>query len=150
MSKYEEYIEDLESIDTPSKETVEAAIEALAFVENLNNLLRDNGAVQLPEEPEVNRIGTVLDGVFGELAAVSIFLSEGSFARVPDMMRAVADTIEKSDVEFTDPSGETSKSVPEAVIKGFRDFADRLEVSKRQKAEMIGQLQNYVDSQEGS
>lgn len=150
MSKYEEYIEDLESIDTPSKETVEAAIEALAFVENLNNLLRDNGAVQLPEEPEVDRIGTVLDGVFGELAAVSIFLSEGSFARVPDMMRAVADTIEKSDVEFTDPSGETSKSVPEAVIKGFRDFADRLEASKRQKAEMIGQLQNYVDSQEGS
>lgn len=150
MSKYEEYIEDLESIDTPSKETVEAAIEALAFVENLNNLLRDNGAVQLPKEPEVDRIGTVLDGVFGELAAVSIFLSEGSFARVPDMMRAVADTIEKSDVEFTDPSGETSKSVPEAVIKGFRDFADRLEASKRQKAEMIGQLQNYVDSQEGS
>lgn len=147
MSKYEEYIGELESTIVPSDDALEAATEALAFVENLNALLRENGA-ELPEEPNVDKIGTVLDGVFGELAAASIFLSEKAFSRVPEMLRVIAKQFESEDVDFTDPDGHTGPSVPSVVVSGFTQLADRIEHSRRQRAQLMGELQKFLDSEE--
>lgn len=153
MKTYEDFIEDLEYIvpDLAQNHDVyddalEAACSSMAFIKLLNDSLRENGAT-LPEQPDVDEIGTVLDKVFAELAAASLFLSEPSFARVPDMLRSIADGIEKTDQSFVDPSGEDGKSVPPVVVQGFRDFARRLEATKLQKQQMVGALKK-VDSTE--
>lgn len=146
---YEDYISELEESTFPSAKAMEAGADALAFVVSLNNVLRENGA-NLPEEPDVDQLGTVLDGVFGELAAVCIFLSEKSFARVPKMLRTIADALEKADESFKDPSGQTGTSVPSAVIRGYRDLATRLEATRVQKAELFDELRKFKQSQESA
>jgi hypothetical protein len=146
VHKYEEFIDLLDSeadnsADLEITEALEVATEALAFIHGLNEALRESGA-RLPEVPDINKLGIVLDGVFGELAAASLFLSEDSFKRVPEMLRLYADKLEKMDVEFTDPEGVSGLSVPKAVTDGFRHFAKRLEATQVQKREILATLKN--------
>lgn len=144
---YEDYISELEDATFPSEKALEAGADALTFVINLNTALRENGA-NLPEEPDVEALGAVLDGVFAELAAVSIFLSGKSFARVPKMLRTIAKALEEADTEFTDPSGEKGRSVPPVIVQGYRQLADRLEATRAQEAELLDQLRKFKQSQE--
>ncbi len=146
---YEDYISELEEADFPSPAAIEAGADALTFVVSLNNELRQNGA-KLPEDPDVDKLGTVLDGVFAELAAASIFLSEKSFTRVPKMLRGIADAFEKADEDFKDPTGATGPSVPSAIVRGYRHFATRIEAARVQKAELFASLKKFEDSQETS
>ena len=138
---YEDYIEELENF--PSQEALEAAAEALAFVQNLNTLLRDNGA-KLPETPDCDKIGNILDSVFGELSAASLFLSEDTFKQVPKMLRVIAKQFEEMDTEFTDPNGETGPSVPTSVVRGYSGLADRIEAARKQKVAFMALLQQHL------
>jgi hypothetical protein len=142
---YEDFISEFEDSVFPSTQAIDAGADALTFVANLNNILRENGA-KLPEEPDVDQLGTVLDGVFAELAAASIFLSEKSFMRVPKMLRSIADALVSTDVAFTDPTGETAPSVPTALVRGYRAFATRIESSRVQKAEIFAKLKKFTES----
>jgi hypothetical protein len=144
---YEDFITELEQAGFPSTEALEASADALTFVANLNASLRENGA-NLPEEPDVDKIGAVLDGVFAEIAAASIFLSEKAFQRVPKMLRAIASAFAKADTAFTDPSGEAGPSVPPVIVRGYHDLASRIEATRVQKSELLENLKKFSDSQE--
>lgn len=144
---YEEYISELDESYFPSPEAIEACADALTFVTNLNAELRENGA-NLPESPDVDKLGSVLDGVFAELAAVSIFLSNEEFTRVPKLLRGIADAFEKGDVTFTDPSGMTGPSVPVVIVQGYRDLACRIDATQVQKAELLAELKKFTKTQE--
>lgn len=144
---YEGYISELEDVTFPSEKSLEAGADALTFVINLNNVLRENGA-DLPEEPDIDQLGSVLDGVFAEVAAACIFLSEKSFARVPKMLRTVANALDQADADFKDPTGQGGPSVPRAIVRGYRDLATRLESTQVQKAELLTQLRKFKESQE--
>jgi hypothetical protein len=82
--------------------------------------------VDLPIEPDVSSLEDVIDGVIGELAAASIFLSEDSFKRVPNMLRVVSSS-------FTQNAGE---EVPTVITKGFSRLADRIEATRVQGTQM--------------
>jgi hypothetical protein len=60
----------------------------------------------------------LIDALHGELAAACIFLSEPSFARVPDMLRVVAKQLDKS------------QDVPVVVSKGYERLAKRIEATR--------------------
>lgn len=150
MSKlYEKLLQDLDSFTEQAQvvagarhETgaLDAAQDAMAFVHTLHQALADNGA-NLSEEPDTDEVGTVLDNILGELSAACLFLSEPSFARVPEMLRTIADGIDKENEKpWTDTQGDSTPPVPEVVVKGFRNFAARLEATKRQKQSIIQQL----------
>jgi len=144
---YEEHIVEIEGAVFPSKASLEAAADALGFVHTLNEALRENGA-DLPEEPDVDKLGSTLDGVFAELAAASIFLSENTFARVPKMLRTISAAFDKADTRFLDPTGSAGPSVPAVLVKGYKDLARRIEVARVQQADLLGELKKYEDSQE--
>jgi hypothetical protein len=137
-----EVLHALMSVDVLNEEAVDAvetALDAMAFVATLHQSLVDNGA-KLTPEPDTDEVGTTLDHIFGELSAACLYLSESSFARVPDMLRVIADGLDKENVPWTDPEGVTAPPVPAVVIRGFRHFAKRLEATKVQKQRAINQL----------
>lgn len=125
MSQYETYLEQLEAGEDVSEEALDAATESLAFVTALHSVFRDNG-YDLPENPDVSTLEHILDGMMGELAAASLFLSEKSFQRVPEMLR----TISKA---FTQEPG---AEVPTVIVKGYNRLADRIEATRVQQQQM--------------
>jgi hypothetical protein len=125
MSKYESYIEEVEESEELSEDCAAEAADALAFVQALHTMFKDNG-VDLPDTPDVSDLENVIDGVIGELAAASIFLSEASFDAVPNMLRTVSSS-------FTQNDGE---EVPTVITKGFSRLADRIEATKVQATQM--------------
>lgn len=96
-------------------ETIERALDAIAFVQSLHEMFKANGMTQA-EEPNVDELENIIDAVNGELGAAVLFLCEPSFARVPDMMRVIAKQI---------PS--MSPDVPPVIVKGFERVAKRIE-----------------------
>jgi hypothetical protein len=125
MSKYETYIEEVESDKPLSADCSVEAADALAFVQALHTMFKDNG-VNLPEDPDVVDLEHVIDGLMGELAAACLFLSEDSFKAVPNMLRTLSSG-------FTQHVGE---EVPTVITKGFSRFADRIEATKVQTTQM--------------
>jgi hypothetical protein len=125
MLEYEKYMDEMESDRLPTEEAGDAGVDAMAFVLALHTMFRDNG-VDLPEEPSVDYLEHVIDGMMGELSAASLFLSEESFAGVPKMLRTVSS-------QFTQNCGE---EVPTVITKGFSRLADRIEATKVQATQM--------------
>lgn len=111
--KYDDVIAQLDK--SPSKEALDIASDALAFVQSLHQTFADNGMTS-SAEPDLNELENIIDAIYGELAAACIFLSEPSFARVPDMLRVVSKKLEGSKDE-----------VPPVVIKGYSRLAKRIE-----------------------
>ena len=126
MSKYETYMEELEGHETPSSDALEAAVDCVGFVTSLHTVFKDNG-YDLGEEPDVSTLENILDGMFSELAAASLFLSEDSFQQVPTMLR----TIGKA---FANTSG--GDEVPSVIIEGYNRLADRIEATRVQQQQM--------------
>jgi hypothetical protein len=137
--EYEALVEDLTESDCPSQAAREAGADAMAFLLLLNSALKESGA-PLSDTPDAARLGSMIDGVFGELAAASLFLSEKVFARVPELLRKYADGLEKMDSNFTDPDGHTGPSVPQPILSGFRSLATRIESTRDQKVELVSAL----------
>ena len=135
---YEDLMEELENSDL-SETAREAALDAMAFVLALHTTFKDNG-VSLPETPDCSVLENTIDGVHGELAAACIFLSERSFARVPEMLRTISEKFDSMDQNFTDTQGVTGPSVPFVVRKGFERLAQRIEATRIQKSQMLNIL----------
>jgi len=125
MSKYEKYMEELESPESASEDALEAASDSLAFVEALYSTFRDNG-YDIPEEPDLGTLESLLDGMMGELAAASLFLSEESFKSVPEMLRKIGEA-------FAHMPGE---QVPTVITKGYSRLANRIEATRVQQQQM--------------
>jgi hypothetical protein len=125
MSDYEKYLEELENGDEVSEDALDAASEAVAFVLALHTMFKDNG-VEVTEEPSVSGLENIIDGIVGELAAASIFLSEDCFKSAPKMLRTISSA-------FTQKDGE---EVPTVITKGFSRLADRIEATRVQQWQM--------------
>lgn len=124
MSKYETYIEELES-DSASEDALEAASDCLAFVASLYSVFRQNG-YDVPEEPDLSVLEAMIDGMSGELAAASLFLSEDSFKDVPAMLRHISENFPQVD----------GQEVPQVITKGFSRLANRIDATRVQQQQM--------------
>lgn len=122
---HERAIEELEE-GQPSREALEKGLDALAFVESLHNLFKDTGMTS-KEEPDVDELENLIDALYGELGAAVLFLCEPSFSRVPDMMRVIAQKMEKL---------EDSSVVPPTIVKGFVRVAKRIENTRQNQQQM--------------
>jgi hypothetical protein len=127
MNNYEKYLEEFENPDSDdvSAEAIDAAADSFAFVLALHTMFADNG-VNVGSEPNISVLENIIDGVLGELAAASIFLSEDCFALVPKMLRTISSS-------FTQREGE---EVPTVITKGFSRLADRIEATRVQQTQM--------------
>lgn len=113
--------------ETPG-EAAELGADAIAFAQALHESFRQNHMTS-SEDVDLNQLENLVDALFGELAAASLFLSESNFSRVPDMLRAVNKSLANSD-----------HSVPPEVVKGFARLATRIEKTRlASKNLMIGE-----------
>lgn len=126
MSDFETYLEELESGEDVSEEALEAATDALAFCMAMHDALKENGYTS--EEPSIAFLEKTWDGMLGELAAASLFLSENAFQAAPKMMRGIADNLSKHATE--------DNTVPSVIAQGFRSFAKRIEATRVQQQQM--------------
>jgi hypothetical protein len=130
MSKYETHLESLgileENAEGSFSEALEAASDSLGFVTSLHSVFKDNG-YDLGEEPDVSALEHILDSMFSELAAASLFLSEDSFQQVPTMLRTIAKAFEQT------AGGD---EVPTVIIEGYNRLADRIEATRVQQQQM--------------
>lgn len=126
MSNYETYLEELESGEDVSEEALEAATDALAFCLAMHEALKENGYTT--DEPSIEFLEKTWDGMMGELAAASLFLSENVFKNAPTMMRGIADNLSNKATDNND--------VPAIVAHGFRSFAKRIEATRVQQTQM--------------
>ena len=130
--KYDDVIAQLDK--SPSKEALDIASDALAFVQSLHQTFADNGMTS-SAEPDLNELENIIDAIYGELAAACIFLSEPSFARVPDMLRVVSKKLEGS-----------KDAVPPVVIKGYSRLAKRIENTRMHMQAVIKNADNPAAS----
>ena len=131
MSKLETYMEELENGENISDDALEAASDSLAFVESLYSVFRDNG-YDIPEEPDLSVLEAIIDGIHGELAAASLFLSEDSFKGVPDILRHIGEN-------FPAAHGQ---EVPAVITRGFTRLANRIEATRVQQQQMKDLLES--------
>lgn len=130
---YDTVIEQLEA-GNPTKESLELAADALAFVQGLHQMFQDNKMTS-SDSPDLGELENLVDALTGELAAACIFLSEPSFSRVPDMLRAVSQNLEKSPDE-----------VPAVVIRGYSRLAKRIETTRLQMQALIPNTTKVINS----
>lgn len=126
MSDFETYLEELESGGNASEEALEAAADALAFCISMHDALKENGYTS--DELSIEFLEKTWDGMLAELAAASLFLSESVFQSAPKMMRGIADNLKKHSTE--------DNTVPGVISQGFRSFANRIEATRVQQAQM--------------
>lgn len=117
---------------TASKDALDLAADAMAFVQSLHQTFADNGMTS-NTDPDLNELENIIDAIYGELAAACIFLSEPSFARVPDMLRVVAKNLEGNKGE-----------VPLVVVKGYERLAKRIENTRVHMQVLVKNVDNVV------
>lgn len=117
-------------------EALEAAAEYVAFSSSLWNLFKDQGLISDSEVPSVYLMERVIDGLYGELAAVTLLLSEPSFG----MEKYLDGIIALFDATGKAINAKAADTVPPEVIQGFKSFAARLrnsDVIKKKAAEAL-------------
>lgn len=132
MSKAEAQIEVLQDMaaiskDVSQEEALEAGGDALAFAQQLHQLYVDQGVLPEDSELDLNLLENLVDAYHGELAAAAIFLSEDSWPRVSEAIRATGESLDK------DPNC----GVPKIVSKGFIRLANRVDQAKRQRQQVF-------------
>jgi hypothetical protein len=130
MSKYETYLEELDAAGEAGavpEEALEAAVDALAFVQSLHTAFCESG-YDLGEEPDTSKLESVMDIMAGELAAASLFLAEDSFENVPKMLRTIAKAFEAT--------GKPGEEIPTVIINGYNSLAARIEATRVQTKQM--------------
>ena len=128
-SLYENYVTLLEDLPQNTSgngdisTAIETACDCLSFVQALWDVYHLEGAHDGTSAPDISTMENLFDALQGELAAASLFLSENSFSRVPDMLRSLADKLE----------GHEDNVVPVVVARGFSRFANRIENVRKQQ-----------------
>jgi len=121
---FEEAAKQIEEERDPADEAREKALDAIAFVESLHQMFKDNG-MTTKEEADVDELENLIDALHGELGAAVLFLCEPVFARVPDMMRVVSKRMEKE------------SDVPVVIAKGFDRVAKRIENTRVKMQQVV-------------
>jgi hypothetical protein len=103
--------------------SVEKALDAIAFVQALHAMFKDNGMTST-EEPDIDELENLVDALHGELGAAVLFFCEPSFARVPDMLRGISKAMPPD-------------AAPPVVTKGFDRLAKRIENTRVNMQNMI-------------
>jgi hypothetical protein len=128
-SLYENYVNLLEDLPKNTigegevTTALETACDCLSFVQALWEVYQLEGAHDGTTPPDIAMMENLFDALQGELAAASLFLSENSFSRVPDMLRSLAEKLE----------GHEDDVVPVVVARGFSRFANRIENVRKQQ-----------------
>jgi hypothetical protein len=112
------FIDQLESSDLPL-ETIEAASDALGFVQSFHGLLSDWGLVK-SKEVDVTELEQAFDGFIAEISAASIFLA--TFTGSVEKLRKSADQCE-------------ADGVSPLMVNGYRKLADRVEKTRNKLLE---------------
>lgn len=113
MPSTDRFIDQIESADLPV-ETVEAACDALGFVQSFHDLLSDWGLVN-SEEIDVAELETAFDNFIGEISAAGIFLA--SFKGSVEKLKLTADKCEED-------------GSPALIVNGYRKLADRVQKTR--------------------
>lgn len=103
------FIDQLESSELP-QETIEAACDALGFVQAFHDVLADWGLVN-SKEIDVVELEKAFNSFIGEISAAGIFLA--SFKGATEKLKSTADQCEKD-------------GSPELIVNGYRKLADRV------------------------
>lgn len=119
VEEFSTYINELEASEDISDEALEASADALAFAQSLWDLFRANGLVVESDKPNFATMEKVIDLLYGELHAVTVFFSEDSFSQLPEVFDGVAHKLEEAQQA-------AGGHIPPEVIRGNRDFATRL------------------------
>lgn len=123
MSVYDDYIYALETnSEIPMDGATEAAADALAFVQGLNDMFKAQG-LDLPEVPDMYRLEGVIDGYVGELAAAVILLSNDQMGRTPEALERLHQEI--------------GLKVPDSVSTGFLRLADRVRKTRAAQQKLV-------------
>lgn len=125
-SAHNKAVEDVEMVPGLPEESREKALDALAFVESLHQLFKDNG-MTTKEEPDVNELENLVDALYGELGAAVLFFCEPSFTRTPEMLRGIGKNM---------ATLEDAKVVPPTIVKGFSRLAKRIENTRVNQQQM--------------
>lgn len=125
---YDRMIEHIQD-SAMSSEAIDASLDALAFVQALHQMFRDNG-MTTKDEPDLAELENLIDALYGELGAAVLFLCEPSFARVPDMLRVISKQLSNH---------EDGDTVPPVIVKGFERLAKRLE-NTRVNAQQLARI----------
>lgn len=116
---YEEMIEEIAACDDVNEQTLDAAADAMSFIQALWTNFVEKGYVE-DGEPDLNKIEGIIDGVEGELVAAALFLSEKAFDKVPLMLMKISASLAAAQDE----------NVPKQVIRGYQRLAERIEKTK--------------------
>lgn len=108
------FIEQIEDSDLP-KETIEAACDALGFVQSFHGLLADWGLVN-SQEIDVVELEKAFDNFVAELSAAGIFLA--SFSDSVDKLKTTAVRCKED-------------GSPGLIVNGYLKLADRVEKTKK-------------------
>lgn len=120
---FEDYIETVESCDALPPEAREAAADALAFAVALHEMFAQSG-LTLPEEVDLDRLQTLIDGHLGELAAAAIMLSKLQNAKLQNTNLDVIKMLECVYDNFSNT--EDGGGVPSFVVRGYLRLAQRV------------------------
>lgn len=107
------FIDQIERSDLPS-ETVEAASEALAFVQNFHDFLADLG-LATADEIDTVELEKAFESFVAEISAASIFLA--TFRESVTKLKQTAEQAKKD-------------GSPEFIVSGYRKLADRVQKTK--------------------
>lgn len=118
--KWMNRLEDIESADPEEEDALQTALDAMAFAQSLWNHLKENGLYTAKEDPDFDVMQRAIDLLYGELHAATMFLSDTAFERIPEVFDGIAESLD------TARKGVHGDSVPPEVIRGYRDFANRV------------------------
>lgn len=135
---FDRYIQELDEkapASALSTEAAESAADALSFAQSLWDLLQDNGLMVESSTPDFAVMEKAIDLLYGELHSVTMMFSGDEFAKLPQVFDATADAI---------ANAPNSSVVPNEVIRGYRDFANRLRNASASRKSMARKLEETV------
>lgn len=128
---FDQYIQQLDESEI-SADAAESAADALSFAQSLWDLLQENGLMVESSTPDFAVMEKAIDLLYGELHSVTMMFSGDEFAKLPQVFDATADAI---------ANAPNSSVVPNEVIRGYRDFANRLRNASASRKSMARKLE---------
>lgn len=120
------------------EELFDKAEGSVAFCQSLWQLFIDQGLITDQTTPDFYVMEKIIDGLYGELAAVTLMLSEPAFG----MDKHLEGIIALFESTGNAIEGKGLDIVPPEVVNGFRSFANRLKNAQVVKKAALEQHKN--------
>jgi len=117
------------------EELFDKAEGSIAFCQSLWQLLIEQGMITDQETPDYYVMEKVIDGLYGEIAAMTLMFSEPAF----DMDKYIDGIIALFDSTGSAIQSKDVGHVPPEVVQGFRSFASRLRNAKTVQKALLAQ-----------